>query len=41
MLMIQGHTVVTAESGAEGIAVFKKGEIDVVFTELGMPEMSG
>jgi len=41
LLRIQGHSVVTAESGAEGIAAFKKSKFDIVFTDLGMPEMSG
>lgn len=41
LLSIQGHTVAAAESGAEGIALFKRQRFDLVFTDLGMPEMSG
>jgi signal transduction histidine kinase len=41
LLKLHGHNVVTAESGAEGIATFKSGKFDLVFTDLGMPEMSG
>jgi signal transduction histidine kinase/ActR/RegA family two-component response regulator len=41
LLTIQGHSVVSAESGAEGINVFKREKFDAVFTDLGMPEMSG
>ena len=41
LLKLHGHTVVAAESGAEGIAAFKAGKFDLVFTDLGMPEMSG
>ena len=41
LLSIQGHAVATAESGAEGIATYKRQKFDVVFTDLGMPEMSG
>jgi signal transduction histidine kinase/CheY-like chemotaxis protein len=41
LLKLYGHDVVTAESGAEGISAFKQGKFDLVFTDLGMPEMSG
>lgn len=41
ILKMQGHNVVAAESGSEGIAAFKAKSFDVVFTDLGMPEMSG
>lgn len=41
ILKMQGHNVVAAESGSEGIAAFKAKPFDVVFTDLGMPEMSG
>jgi len=41
LLKLHGHAVVTAESGAEGIAAFKAGTFDLVLTDLGMPEMSG
>lgn len=41
LLKLSGHTVVTAENGAEGVATFKGDAFDVVLTDLGMPEMSG
>jgi PAS domain S-box-containing protein len=36
-----GHEVTAASDGNKGIEVFKKGEFDLVFTDLGMPRMSG
>ena len=36
-----GHNVVMASDGSEGIEVFKKKNFDLVFTDLGMPGMSG
>jgi CheY-like chemotaxis protein len=41
LLKLHGHSVVAAESGTEGIAIFKTDKFDLVFTDLGMPEMSG
>ena len=41
LLALYGHRVTTAESGEKGIAAFKAGKFDVVFTDLGMPGMSG
>jgi signal transduction histidine kinase/CheY-like chemotaxis protein len=41
LLKLHGYTIFAAESGAEGIAAFKAGKFDLVFTDLGMPEMSG
>lgn len=41
LLTLYGHRVTTAENGEKGIAAFKAGEFDVVFTDLGMPGMSG
>ncbi|MFC1716485.1 response regulator [Candidatus Poribacteria bacterium] len=35
------HNVVTATCGTDGVAAFQDGNYDVVFTDLGMPEMSG
>lgn len=35
------HNIVTATHGIEGIAAFQNGSYDIVFTDLGMPEMSG
>jgi len=37
----EGHTVVTASGGREGLAKFGEGGFDLVLTDLGMPEMSG
>jgi two-component system cell cycle sensor histidine kinase/response regulator CckA len=36
-----GHDVEIAANGREGIEVFEKKEFDLVFTDLGMPVMSG
>jgi signal transduction histidine kinase/ActR/RegA family two-component response regulator len=36
-----GHEVVSVDSGGRGVEAFDSGEFDVVFTDLGMPEMSG
>ena len=36
-----GHEVETASDGSKGIKLFKKKEFDLVFTDLGMPGMSG
>lgn len=41
MLRIKGHHVVTASNGEEGIEIFKNGNFDLVFTDLGMPRISG
>ena len=41
LLGMYGHRVTPAESGPAGIAAFKKDKFDVVFTDLGMPGMSG
>jgi len=36
-----GHDVETANDGSEGIEMFEKKKFDLVFTDLGMPVMSG
>ena len=36
-----GHEVETASDGSKGIKLFQKKEFDLVFTDLGMPGMSG
>jgi PAS domain S-box-containing protein len=36
-----GHNVEVANDGREGIEIFKKKKFDLVFTDLGMPVMSG
>ncbi len=41
LLALYGHRVTTAESGEKGVAAFQAGKFDVVFTDLGMPGMSG
>ena len=41
ILTMQGHAVVVAQDGREGVALFKTGAFDLVFTDLGMPGMSG
>jgi len=41
MLTTKGHQVETASDGDEGIERFKKHPFDLVFTDLGMPKLSG
>jgi DNA-binding NtrC family response regulator len=41
ILTMEGHQVALASGGEEGIEMFKKGDFDLVFTDLGMPEVSG
>lgn len=41
MLMTKGHQVEVAGDGDEGIERFKKQPFDLVFTDLGMPKLSG
>jgi signal transduction histidine kinase/ActR/RegA family two-component response regulator len=41
MLKAKGYQVVVASSGEEGIERFKEEPFDLVFTDLGMPRMSG
>jgi signal transduction histidine kinase/ActR/RegA family two-component response regulator len=41
MLGVRGHEVAVASNGEEGIERFKAEPFDVVFTDLGMPKMSG
>jgi PAS domain S-box-containing protein len=41
MLSHAGHTVITAASGREALDLFKRENIDVVITDLGMPGMTG
>jgi CheY-like chemotaxis protein len=41
MLRTKGHQVETASDGDEGIELFKKQPFDLVFTDLGMPKLSG
>ncbi len=36
-----GHTVDEAEDGSQGLNIFEKNTYDIVFTDLGMPEISG
>lgn len=41
ILMGKGHTVWGAVDGREGLAIFEREPIDVVFTDLSIPEVSG
>jgi signal transduction histidine kinase/ActR/RegA family two-component response regulator len=41
MLKTKGHKVVVAPNGEEGIERFKAEPFDLVFTDLGMPKLSG
>ncbi len=41
ILESEGHEVVIAEGGREALALFDQGNFDAVFTDVGMPEMSG
>ncbi len=36
-----GYTVMKAASGEEGLKIFRERKFDVVFTDLGMPDLSG
>ncbi len=40
-LTFRGYPVVVADSGPEGLALFKESKFDLVMTDLGMPGMSG
>lgn len=41
MLRVDGYEVVPCASGEEGLELFRARQFDVVFTDLGMPGMSG
>jgi CheY-like chemotaxis protein len=41
ILETKGHQVVVASNGEEGIEQFKSEAFDIVFTDLGMPKLSG
>jgi two-component system, OmpR family, response regulator CpxR len=41
MLATRGYRVVTARSGAEAIEIFREGGIDMVLSDLLMPQMDG
>lgn len=41
LLTLSGHDVERAASGAEALEMFSKDKYDVVFTDFGMPEMTG
>lgn len=40
-LAAEGHTVETAQSGRDGVRLAELHDFDLVFTDLGMPDMSG
>ncbi len=41
ILVLDGYTVETVESGKEAVGLIQRGHYDFVFTDLKMPEMSG
>jgi len=41
LLSLNGHEVDRASSGAEALTMFGENEYDIVFTDFGMPEMTG
>ncbi|MFB6098338.1 MAG: response regulator [Salinibacter sp.] len=41
LLSLNGHEVDRASSGAEALSLFDDNEYDIVFTDFGMPEMTG
>lgn len=41
ILSSEGHKVTMASDGKEGLTIFKRRKFDLVFTDLGMPGMSG
>lgn len=41
LLSLKGHEVTAVSSGAEALELLDRQEFDVVFTDLGMPEMNG
>jgi CheY-like chemotaxis protein len=41
LLAVLGQDVQVALGGAAGIGAFRSGEFDVVFTDLGMPDVNG
>lgn len=41
MLDFDGHTVETASSGPDALAMFEKGKFDLVITDFSMPTMKG
>ncbi|HWS53380.1 MAG TPA: ATP-binding protein [Pyrinomonadaceae bacterium] len=41
ILVTEGHAVRAAASGPEALRLFREGEFDAVFTDIGMPGMSG
>jgi len=41
VLASQGHRVMTASGGREGLERFEAGQFDLVITDLGMPDITG
>ncbi|NIO05183.1 MAG: PAS domain S-box protein [Proteobacteria bacterium] len=41
ILSLEGHRVMVAKNGKEGLSAFRANEFDMVLTDLGMPGMSG
>lgn len=41
ILEFEGYAVTTADGGSEALALFDAGRFEAVFTDVGMPDMSG
>jgi nitrogen-specific signal transduction histidine kinase/CheY-like chemotaxis protein len=41
ILTLEGHHVAVASDGQQGIEMFRNGKFELVFTDLGMPQVSG
>ncbi|TFB10000.1 response regulator [Candidatus Marinimicrobia bacterium MT.SAG.2] len=41
LLINEGHRVTLAEDGSEGLRILKNEEIDIILTDINMPNMNG
>jgi CheY-like chemotaxis protein len=41
ILQSEGHTVIAVDGGRKALALLNEQQFDLVFTDLGMPEMNG
>lgn len=41
MLDLDGHHITLADTGEDGVRLFKEGEFDIVFTDITLPGISG